>query len=433
LSGGVDQACFGGHAMLYTCWFFIWAEPYYRVQISESDGEDSKISGHHNTRGFTLVELLVVIAIIGILIALLLPAVQAAREAARRTQCRNNLKQIGLAVQNFVSAKKYFPTAGSCVDDPAEPNNPSHGGGWDLTNKFGYERGTWVFQILSFAEETSLFDTGHQYGYGNYPTAPIASLGNKFMDEVPISWITCPTRGIRNSQPTTTGRIWQLLDYAAPTGNSSSVQPYWGQPPASGWYRNYGTGATIFAKVQATTVNHYWCGVIVIGGIASTGFTPPPKITIPKVSDGLTKTILVMEKGVWSRFYQSPGGNNWFWDEQGWAYPGYMFPSVRSLDWPIMADNDSNLTNVVGNVYQSSFRTSDAIPPTPTSANEQGFGSAHQGIMNSVFADGSVHGVSTSIDNGVSKLDWNNPTNMGVLSRLGIRDDGLQLDPNQIQ
>ncbi len=62
---------------------------------------------HH--RGFTLVELLVVIAIIGILVGLLLPAVQAAREAARRMQCQNNIRQVGLASHNFESAMKYFP------------------------------------------------------------------------------------------------------------------------------------------------------------------------------------------------------------------------------------------------------------------------------------------------------------------------------------
>ena len=100
---------------------------------------------------FTLVELLVVIAIIGILVALLLPAIQAVRESARRTQCMNNLRQIGVACLNFESAYKNFPTAGGAVEQFIDPNE-------QVKASYGYEGASWMYQILPYLEEQSLYD-----------------------------------------------------------------------------------------------------------------------------------------------------------------------------------------------------------------------------------------------------------------------------------
>ncbi|MCA9051671.1 MAG: DUF1559 domain-containing protein [Planctomycetaceae bacterium] len=112
-------------------------------------------------RGFTLIELLVVIAIIAILIALLLPAVQQAREAARRTQCRNNLKQLGLALHNYHDIFKQFPPAAICA---ARGNGYPHCGGGSATNdpnensRHANWSATWVVALMPYFDQANLYN-----------------------------------------------------------------------------------------------------------------------------------------------------------------------------------------------------------------------------------------------------------------------------------
>jgi prepilin-type N-terminal cleavage/methylation domain-containing protein len=119
-------------------------------------------------KGFTLIELLVVIAIIAILIALLLPAVQQAREAARRTQCRNNLKQIGLALHNYNETHSALPSGSIVLLNPAGTNYGGHG--W-----------TWHASILPFIDQAPLFNAvqgpdgmGNELGDQNSPKQKMA-------------------------------------------------------------------------------------------------------------------------------------------------------------------------------------------------------------------------------------------------------------------
>src|ERR1700757_5074594 len=114
--------------------------------------------------GFTLIELLVVIAIIGVLIALLLPAVQKVREAASRTQCANNLKQIGLAIHNFHDTYGVFPNQGGqswtgiAYDSSGQPLG------------YKYQTAGWLFQILPFIEQDNLYKLSDVLPPGATPT-----------------------------------------------------------------------------------------------------------------------------------------------------------------------------------------------------------------------------------------------------------------------
>jgi prepilin-type N-terminal cleavage/methylation domain-containing protein/prepilin-type processing-associated H-X9-DG protein len=153
-------------------------------------------------KGFTLVELLVVIAIIGILVGLLLPAVQAAREAARRMQCGNNVKQICLAFHNYESAFKVFPMG---FQDNVTANPPGADGGW-----------SWAAGILPFLEQNALYES-IDFRWAPYGTPGVVSdpLGrNNAASAIPLPMFRCPSNTAPATVPMNVGNPGGTNDLA---------------------------------------------------------------------------------------------------------------------------------------------------------------------------------------------------------------------------
>ncbi|MES2793635.1 MAG: DUF1559 domain-containing protein [Planctomycetota bacterium] len=152
-------------------------------------------------RGFTLIELLVVIAIIAVLIALLLPAVQQAREAARRTQCKNNMKQMGLGVHNYESTFSRFASAGEFTDRTgSDPMDALKYGARAFT-----PTSTFV-QILPYIDQAPLYNMinmGAHYstGYGS------PSVGNALAAQTKIASFLCPSNAITQGDPQGFGAV----------------------------------------------------------------------------------------------------------------------------------------------------------------------------------------------------------------------------------
>jgi prepilin-type N-terminal cleavage/methylation domain-containing protein len=297
--------------------------------------------------GFTLIELLVVIAIVALLIGLLLPAVQQAREAARRTQCSNNLKQIGLALQNYESARKVFPsgyisTPNDSTMGPIDPGFNDAGPGWG-----------WLTLVMPFMEESNL--------YGQLNTRlKVWDPANAAAVASVVPGYLCPSDDYgQNTRPQSTVNI-------ADTNN---------QPLGAIYGR-----ANYVSSVGSSTL---WCSWPVTtfpnGALYRDSATRTKDVT-----DGLSKTVFAGERSsnladsVWPGIY--PGSGHW-------AYPPFASVGTGGLN----TNYDGPGAYVGAHGGPCPYEDPVVIhPPNSVYGHSDQMQSTHPGVTNILLGDGSV-------------------------------------------
>jgi prepilin-type N-terminal cleavage/methylation domain-containing protein len=296
-------------------------------------------------KGFTLVELLVVIAIIGVLVALLLPAVQAARESGRRTQCGNNLKQIGLGILSFENANRTLPPGGVTKGPCCATNSGL----------------SWPLCILPYADEQSLFDQYRQDLFNedplNQPVVQTLVATHACPSDPNTRFIDLPASGPGN----VAGMKYRQSSYRGSTGYSDGIAP-------SMWWDGPNAGEIPNMKWR--------------GALHATGYMKLEPVQIAQIRDGTSKTLLVGEaQNVSRRVGTTNTSRNTFW---GYSYTAYNKSMVFTQTRTLLGDYDTCVA--VGGVA--------AADPC-----KRGWGSQHAGgITQFVLCDGSVHTISTEID-----------------------------------
>lgn len=329
-------------------------------------------------RGFTLIELLVVIAIIAILVALLLPAVQQAREAARRSQCKNNLKQLGLAFANYHDVHNAFPMG-------------NHGrSGWGMS---------FYPALLPFLDQVALYEAfdfdglPNDYGY----TDQCNNLAAKGVSRTLIPALLCP------SSP--------LPQRVSSTCAQSMAASYVG---ISGAAPDTGLSATAVKQIGSANHNRCCGGGNAGNGIKSRGgmLVGPPSgsagkaVTLREVTDGTSNVLIIGESSDWAFTGAGGVGGNPAHVDPSWPH-GWMMGSYHDAN----RRREFNLTTVR---YPIGTRDYNLAGVKDNHGANNPMLSAHTGGINALLVDGSVQFLSDNLD-------------IITLKRLCTRDDGGEL------
>lgn len=334
---------------------------------------------------FTLIELLVVIAIIAILIALLVPAVQKVREAAARTQCQNNLKQMGLALHSFHDAQKRLPPGGA--NDKVPFGTHPSGSGWGSS---------WLVYILPYIEQQAIFNKLLFDGGSGWNHANNASVINGAV----IAVYRCPATTL------------QLMNCSVAPGSVPVMRPtYCGIAGAD----NIITGFTD-SRVNNGGSSAGCCS----GGIVSSGGTlfPHGRIQLTSLGDGTSNTMVVSEQ---SDKLKTLNGSSVEWNAAG--PHGWMIGVSCGAPAPSCSPGgDARTFNITTIRYRLNQKT--GWPDSPGNCGTTGvcdntgnnipLNSIHPNGVNALFGDGTVRYVGDTIP-------------LSVLGQLAVRDDGLPI------
>ena len=370
-----------------------------------------------SSAGFTLVELLVVIAIIGILIALLLPAVQAAREAARRSQCTNNLKQIGVALHAYADVNGRFPMNGITQED-----------GWN--NGAWTQRGSETFRLLPYMENMAIYNCiNFQFGRNDQPTSVEwntnfarfnvingagvpggggLQTGEQYLRKIPIPSLMCPSD---NNRLTQWGN-YAVSNYCASMGAQSfpshfgvEVGTIVGPSPYTGDIQGnwFGTGSCGHGN---DSPGNGLCISGVFGRYGTSGNwgKGPWSAAFEDITDGTANVIAYGETRPGNCLDHGSGG--WIDANTGPSWMGTAPP----INFPTCAgDYNPQLGGV------QTWSGVPAIYRPDNWATSQGYKSLHPSGAQFVFCDGSVHFLQETI-------------NYDTYQRLGDRRDGKMTD-----